>query len=351
MAAKKKATAKQQAAKTAPVPVLVPNRALEHGEQAYGARFKRPGFALTPELDLAFALGHGSAMGPATLLPDLPVGKVFKGDHHAVPRNVAIAVLRKGIEFGKPIPPHDDAPTPIDEAEVRGLVLAQLPRLNLPPVYFRALEAMVGPSAVLAAYLEGLEKVPAQSWDTGSMASLWPTLYGLLLRTPPGESNAACERLEALYLRHRDQFASAGLDILLHGREAIARRGYKYSTKFKSYQRNDSADPSNVLDLCYCDGDGEWVASQFEALWAAFKFKPQSRMADPSPARLFFLGGEAALETELKVVAAYPGTMQADALASYADLKGPLVVKLVKALATGKSKVKKQADAWLTANA
>jgi hypothetical protein len=52
-------------------PTSLPSAALQHGMNAYGARYLRKGFAETPELDLAFALGYGgSLMAPATLFED-----------------------------------------------------------------------------------------------------------------------------------------------------------------------------------------------------------------------------------------------------------------------------------------
>ena len=138
-------------------------------------------------------------------------------------------------------------------------------------------------------------------------------LYGLLLRAPVNESRAARERLEVLFEKRKKTHAGATLDILLHGREGIARSGYKYSVKFKSFQRNDSSDPSNVHDLCFCDDDQAIVAAQFHALWEALACKIIGHMSGPSPALLFFLGGAKTLETELPVVDRYPGTKQCDA--------------------------------------
>ncbi|MBL8938789.1 MAG: hypothetical protein JNM69_29785 [Archangium sp.] len=330
---------------------VLPSRALEHGANAFGARYLKPGFALTPELDLAFALGHGSAMGPVRLLSDLAPGAKQPNSFTEIHRNVAIAWLRMtNPVIGAPVV-HEENPAPIDEAEAQKLLRSQLPRLRLLPIHFASLEAMAGPSCMLPAYVDGLSAIADQWWDSGRLAGLFPLLYGLLLRTPPNESNAARAKLEALLEKKKKAFASAQLDILLHGREGIARHGYKYSLKFKSYQRNDSGDPSNVGDLCYCDDDSEFVASQFQALWAAFNHKPQARMMGPSPARLFFLGGEKTLETELKVVGLYAGTVQAEALASYAELRSPLAAKCVKQLAGEKSKVKAAATEWLQQHA
>lgn len=326
---------------------MLPSRALEHGAKAWGAKFLKPGFALTPELDLAFALGHGSAMGPVRLLADLAPAAKQPSSYTEIHRNVAIAKLRStSTVFGAPTP-HEESPAPIGEDEAKKLIRARLPKLGLLPIHFRALEAMVGPSCVLPAYLDGLEAIPNQPWDTGRLKGLFPVLYGLLLRVPVNESKAARARLEALYEKKKKMFAAVDLDILLHGKEAIARVGYKYSLLYKSYQRSDKDEPSNVLDLCFCDGEPAFVASQFAALWEAFKFKVQAHMIGPSPARLFFLGGEPTLETELRAVGQYPGTRQAEALESYVELRSPLAARCVLRLSSDKSKVKKAALAWL----
>jgi hypothetical protein len=337
-------TAKKQPAELA-------SRALEHGEKAFGAKYLKPGFALTPELDLAFALGHGSSVGPVRLLPDLAPGKKAKASYSEVPRNVALAELRNTSKvFGAPVVVEVN-PEPLEVDEAHALLRKRMPRLPfIRPVVLRSIEALVGPSVALAAYVEGLEQMPAQSWDNGAVGSLFHVAYGLLLRALPDESNAARARLEALFAKKGDEYGAAALDIMLHGRAGIARSGYKYSTKFKSYQRNDSSDPSNVSDLCFCDGEGEFVAQQFAALWDAFQCRVINHMNGPSPARLFFLGGDAALETELKVVGKYPGTKQPEAFASYQHLKSPLAVELIKKLAGPSSKVKVQALAWLVAH-
>lgn len=343
---------KKATTKTAPA---LPSRALEHGAKAFGAKFLKPGFALTPELDLAFALGRG-AFDPIELLPNAPAGVPVGGtarSHHArgVAVNVALAELRDTNKvWGAPVLPEEN-PAPLGVEEAQALLRTRFPKLPFlrAPVLF-AVEALVGPSVALAAAVEGLEQMPHQSWDNGGVSSLFRFVYALLLRALPEESNAARQRLEALLEAKQAEYGSAQLDLMLHGREAIARCGYKYSTKFKSYQRSANDEPSNVHDLCYCHDDGPYVAQQFAALWAAFQYKVINHMNGPSPARLFFLGGDAALETELKVVEKYPGTRQAEAFESYQDLASPLAVQLIEKLAGPKSKVKKKADAWLAAH-
>jgi hypothetical protein len=327
----------------------LPNRAWEHGANAFGARFLQPGISLRPELDLAFALGYGAPghVGPIELAPDLAPDKKPKSTHDRIERNVAIAGLRGGSTYPE-IPPHEANPAPITEDEARALVKEHFPWFALPPVYWHALEAMVGPSCLLPAVVQALEELPDDRWKSGRLESCTPLLHGLLLRTTERESLDARAALEALLRTRARSVASVALDIMLHGREGIARCGYKYSSEFKSFRRNDSADPSNVRDLLFCDGDAEFVAAQFAALWKVLGYKVQKWMSGPSPARLFFLGGDSTLETEALVVDRYPGTMQAEALASYRDLASPLATGLIARLATETSKVKRDAEACLT---
>lgn len=323
------------------------SRALQHGAKAAGAKFLKPGIALTPELDLAFALGHGCGFAPVTLLPELKAGKTSKT---RLERNVAIAELRLGFEALMNQVPFPENPEAIDEAEAASILAREVPLLNFAPRNYLALEAMVGPSVMLKGIVDALPGITDEHWSNARTQGLFFVLKGFLLRALPAEAQAARVRLEAL-LQEKDQtFAAANLDILLHGRPAIAKRGSKYSAKFRSFQRNDSDDPASVQNLLLCDDEGPWVAAQFAALWEALQFKPQKWMAGPSPARLFFLGGEAALQTELKAADAYPGTMHADAFESYQDLASPLARQLMERLAKPDSKVQKQARAWLDAH-
>ncbi|MFO0710828.1 MAG: hypothetical protein U0353_13365 [Sandaracinus sp.] len=324
------------------------SRAYENGESAFGARYARVGAAIREELDLAFALGHGAPghVGPITLLPDVDPAKKPKHSHEAIARNVAIAALRKGTLLPTPAP-HEADPAPITEDEARAIVKASYAKLGLTPVYWHALEAMVGPSCLLPAMVQSLDAIAQASWGTGRLHGLVPHLYGLLLRAKERESKDARAALEAILKKRNATHAAARLDVMLHGREGIARRGYKYSPKSKCFQTSDRDEPSNAQDLLFCDGDADFVASQFAALWKAQDYKVVKWMTGPSAARLFFLGGDPTLETELLVVERYPGTMQAEALASYRDLASPLATKLLEKLASPSSKVKAQAEACL----
>lgn len=209
---------------------------------------------------------------------------------------------------------------------------------------------MVGPSCVLAALVDGLEQAKQAAWNNGSWQQRFPVLHGLMLRVPTAERDAVHARLLDPQAKIHKWYGGAKLDILLHGREGIRRSGYKYSVEYKSYgthRKGGEDDPSNTTDRCYLDEDRDFVAQQYEALWTAFRWKAQRGMMDVPPARLLFLGGNAALETELRAIGGYPGTMQVEAFEHYADLRGPLVDKLMTALAKPGSKAEKKARAWL----
>jgi hypothetical protein len=345
-ATKPKAKPKPQPAQT------LPSRALEHGARAFGARFVKPGFAHTPQLDLAFALGHGNAaMAPIELLPDLPLGKKVPTGAPGVHRNVAIARLRKSGDSAPGELDLEAHPAPLEPDETRKLVVRRMKFLGLDGLDVRAIEAMHGPSFTLDAFVEGLEGMPDTWWNNGGVGARMYPLYGLMLRALPDETKEARARLTALQTKKKGHGLLA-LDVMLRGRAGIVDSGYKYNPTFKSYGRSPGDEnPSNVMDLCFCENEPEWVAAQFARLWKLFNYKVINHMNGPSPARLFFLGGEATLETELQVVPHYPGTRQALAFESYRDLASPRAVELMKALAGPKSKVKAQAEAWLTAHA
>ena len=141
-------------------------------------------------------------------------------------------------------------------------------------------------------------------------------------------------------------------DVLLHGREGIARSGYKYIAADKCYGHapGNTEAPATAWELTLLDDDaGAFISQQYEALWTAFAWKPLAHMMSPASARLLFLGGDAALRTELRAVDGYRGKHQVEAFAAYADLGGPLVDKLMTKLAKSGSKVEKRARDWLDA--
>lgn len=336
-----KAAAPKRLAKKPKTPALE-SRALEHGERASGARYLRRGFARTPELDLAFALGHGGGgIAPLRLLPDLdPSKKPNWSNVSALPRNIVISYLRDE--------PVTASPAPIDDAEATKLARERVKAIALPWM-FLGLEALAGPSTVLAAMLDGIEEAKKSHWDNGGWGALCGPLKGMMLRVPASEEQAARSRLSAVWTTWKHMHGALTFDVLLHGKEGIARSGYKYIAQTKCYGRAPGSTdaPVSSWELTLLDDEPEFVAQQNEALWAAFNWKPQARMLGPASARLVFLGGDAVLRTQLRIIDALPGTMQGEALDSCADVAGPIAKQIITKLAEPGSKVQKRALALL----
>jgi hypothetical protein len=333
----KPTTKKKPAAITA---APVPSRALEHGERASGAKYLRRGFARTPELDLAFALGHGGGgIAPLRLLPDLDPAKQVKWAD-ALPRNVVIAHLRDQ--------PVTLDPAPIDEAEATKLARERVGAIGMPWM-FLGLEAFAGPSCVLAGMLDGIEAAKKSHWNNGGWGGLCGPLKGMMLRVPEAEAKTARARLSAVFEQWSHMHGALRFDVLLHGKEGVVRSGYKYLVKFKSYGREPGSTeaPMSSWELTLLDDEPAFIAQQHEALWTAFKWKPQARMISPASARLVFLGGDAVLRATLRVLEVLPGTMQGEALDSCEDLAGPLAKQLITKLAKPSSKVHTRAQALL----
>lgn len=340
---KKSAVAKSSSTSSASA-VGLESRALEHGERSSGAKCLRRGFAHTPELDLAFALGHGGGgIAPMRLLPDLdPSKKPRWSDVSALPRNVVIAYLRNQ--------PVTLDPAPIDEVQATKLARERVTAIGLPWL-FLGLEAFAGPSCVLAAMLDGIAAAKKGHWNNGGWGGLCGPLKGMMLRVPEVEANAARTRLAAVWKKWNHMHGALTFDILLHGKEGIARSGYKYIVENKCYGRapGSTEAPASSWELTLLDDEPAFIAQQNEALWTAFKWKPQARMLTPASARLVFLGGDAVLRTQLRIVDALPGTMQGDVLDACKDVAGPLAKQLIAKLAKPGSKVQKRAQALLDA--
>jgi len=349
-------------------PADPPSLATMHGARAYGARFLRPGFARTPELDLAFALGHGGpatlTVAPRALRADLEPAKIAKAkiqdarDH----RNVAIHLLRHPRllldvatepDAWRARVAEDPEPAPIDGDEAEDIVRRGVPVGSIDALELRALEAMVGPSPVLRALVDALLAVPRTggvraSWGNNTLSPILSVAHGLTLRVPEDERDAARARLEELRAAVGETHGGRYLVVSLDGAAGIRARGYKYVRAKDMYaEAPGSDDPASTFDLAHVDGDPAFVAASFAALWAAFAYAPRKWMATPSSSRIFFLGGEGALDTELRVVDAYPKTMQADALESYRELRGERAARLVLRLTRDGGAVVKQAKAWL----
>jgi hypothetical protein len=340
------ATRKRPASGAAPLTT----RATEHGASAAGARYLKPGATRSAELDLAYALGHGSAFAPRSIAADLAPGKRAKD---GVPRNRALHFLRGGRDAEGSMNTAPVEAAPLGDDEARALAQKEAARGYVTSAYYLTLEACVGPSLVLSAMVEGLESTSVDRWRGGIHDHACRSLYALMLRALPSETEAAHARLTALFasLERQLTYPPSSLGIMLFGRAAIARYGYKYLTKFASFGTSAEDAPSTPHDLIYCPEESAWVAAQHAALWKLMDYRPRKWMLEPPPARLVWIGGDALLETELSVVEKYPGTMQAAALDAYRDFASPLATACIEKLAGAGSKVQKQAAECLAARA
>lgn len=336
--------------KTGAASAALTSLAMQHGRDAYGARFVREGAALTPELDLAYALGRGSQFEAVTLLEDLEPGKKAKA---GMPRNRAIHVAREGWEGTGTM---EEAPLevpPLGMDEAKSLAREAARHGSDRPEYYLTLEALVGPSALLASVVDGMEEASKSVWERGSSSDVCFAVYALMLRALPTETEAARSRLVALFesLEGKLGYPPHPLGKMLFGRSAIERYGYKYLTKFACFGTSPDDAPSTPHDLVFCPEDGPWVAAQHAALWKILNYRPKKWMLEPPMPRLVYIGGDALLETELAVVDKYPGTMQAAALAAYRDFRSPLATACIEKLSAPGSKVQKQAMECLAARA
>lgn len=317
-------------------------RATEHGASAMGARHIRPGATHSPELDLAYALGRGCVFAPTSIAEDQLPGKKAK---EGVPRNRALHLVRGGrsAEPTMNAAPVDAPALRVDEAQA--LATREASRGEVNPSYYLTLEALVGPSALLPAMVAGLEAGSLETWRRPSSADACRALYGMMLRARPEESAAARARLAALFesLERQLSCPPATLGVMLFGRAAIERYGYKYLTQFRSFGTSAEDAPSTPLDLVYCPEDAAWVAAQHAALCKVLGYRPRKWMLEPPAPRLVFIGGDLLLETELAMVEHYRGTMQQAALDAYRDFRSPLATACIEKLAGAGSKVQKQA--------
>jgi hypothetical protein len=91
---------------------------------------------------------------------------------------------------------------------------------------------------------------------------------------PAEGHDAACprgrgERLEAAWKKWNHTHGALTFDVVLHGREGIARSGYKYLARSKSYGRapGSTEAPASAWELTLLDdSEGDFVAPQYEAL-------------------------------------------------------------------------------------
>ena len=81
-------------------------------------------------------------------------------------------------------------PTPIDDAEAARLTRKLVDGIEL-PWKFLGMEAIAGPSCVLAAMVDGIAAAKKDQWNNGGWGALCGPLKGMMLRVPEAEAAAA----------------------------------------------------------------------------------------------------------------------------------------------------------------
>jgi hypothetical protein len=326
-------------------------RAFEHGENAFGARYIKPGFARAPEDDLLFALGWPHVRyliedHPDDLLTDpAAIEKaVFRAQVGLdVPRAIALRRIRAFASFAngpdgklrqgavKAMQNRD----PFTEAEAKTFVLEHLAGRALGTKQLEIaflLEAFAGPDAIAEAITEAFETATdAQLIDHAVDKSIWAFALGfLLLRASAPLSVALRARLETVMARcPKDNVKSHSianvLDEVLHQMNASL--------------RSDHTDQS----LLHCvDASPEVIRAQLHASirpWGGCVY-----------ARMVFLGGDEVIEYYKKHCDKVKDAADQKAIvAQFGRIASPKIRELIE-LMSEKSKAETEARAWLDQN-
>jgi hypothetical protein len=327
-------------------------RAFEHGENAFGAKYIKRGFARAPDDDLLFALGWPHARyliegHPDDLLTDpAAIEKaVFRPQVGLdVPRGIALRRIRAFSSYalgpdGKlrqgavramlnadPMS-EDDAKTFVHEHLAgRALGTKQLEIIFL-------LEAVAGPEAIATAITEAFEKAAdAQLLDHAADKSTWAFGLGfLLLRASAPVSAALHDRLEAIMARCPKEDVNSHsvanvLDQVLH--------------QAKASLRSDHTDQAMLLH--WIDETPEAVRAQLAANMRPFGGAVYARMV--------LLGGEDVIDYYKKHFDKVKDSADQKAIvAQFGRIASPKVRELIDAMSE-KSKAETEARAWLDEN-
>jgi hypothetical protein len=334
------------AAKKSSKALTLSTAALASGDQAFGARYLKKGFAFTKEMDLAFALGYPHYVElcdghPADESP-MEAGLEFvDADDHTTrvwPREVASRTARafplllnaklraKAFSQGGPVT--------ADEA--RTIVQGSLD-CNRGDRLLLLLEALVGTEVVCDAAVATMETYGEAQWTGSDFDVVTYTLGFLLLRLPAEASTKARARFEALHAKvTKAGWESDGiknLDVALHGVAGAERSAYRPEGEAIS-----SMYVTHVVD------DPVWVAKTVLA------GGPPDASSMPDP-RLAFLGGQPVLEAEAKWWKKYS---RAGGHAAFVERFGHIHTEaLLPAFLemTAASKAKKEAAAWFVQHA
>ena len=327
-------------------------RAFEHGENAFGAKYIKSGFARAPDDDLLFALGWPHVRYVIEGHPDDLVtdpAAIEKAVFRPligldVPREIALRRIRAFSSYAlgpdgklrqgamRAMQNRD----PMTEDDAKTFVLEHLAGRSLGNKQLEIvflLEAMAGPDAIAQAITAAFEQAAdAQLLDHAVEKSTWAFALGfLLLRASVAVSVALRQRLEAILARcPKDNVNSHSianvLDEVLH--------------QSKASLRAEHTDQSLLLH--WVDEPAPLVRAQLGSNgrpWCGAVY-----------ARMVFVGGEEVLDYYMKHYDKVKDSADQRAIvAQFGRLASPKVRELIEAMAE-KSKAENDARAWLDAN-
>ena len=316
----------------APRPGAVPVRttqALVHGREAFGARFVVPGFALTAEADLAFALGFPHLEYIVDDHPDDARAEMIAYERRSYrlgwPRNVATRWCR--ITASKGCRRTPQGATELDTAGKKALknaaplapdeIAATLKAMFSDTSSYddlrdlvRLFEAFAGPELVASAIVDALEKSSNTVWNHQDADRALVMHHGGRLAAIFDRRVKALPSKELGPRKGERGSLLRALDIVLHGRAGVERSGER---------SEDIIEPG---DLVHVTGD------------AAFVRDAACKRVSPDP-RLVFLGGEPVLDHLLDGFVRLRGLHPA-LLDGFSEVASPKAVQLLQRIAAGK---------------
>lgn len=348
--------AKKSSAATLPMPAptwpLSP--VFDRREKAWGARFIKKGFALTPELDVAFALGWPHAV---TLVEDHPanahvVEALERGIYYEMewPTVVASRWARlralgamRGTPEGKVLFEGEGEAIaheagPISAADAPALMVGILGntewRQDLRETS-RIIEAFVGPETFATAVVEALENAADEVLALDDIYRTFVVKHCAfaLLRSEPATSEALRARLAKLLQRPVAKTAPRGsvigyVDVILGGRAGFERSSRRMAGEL------------SVHDIMHVYDDPEYVREMVQ------KQHPNFMLPD---ARLLFLGGADLAQVYLDKFQKLKGQHER-IVREFGAVRSPIVVEIMRKIAAAKE-ARADAQAWLAAYA
>lgn len=226
-------------------PLKTSTAALMHGYDAFGAKYIKPGFAFTPEMDLAFALGYPHYIELADGHPadEDPMGAGLRFIQeealiaHVWPRDIASRAARSFPFLRLNNEKRTQAFSkggPIGQQEARDIVFRWL-RCNHAGILLLLLEAFVGSEAVVDAAVTAMESFEQAQWTSTFFDTAIITLGLLLYRVPEEAATRARSRLYDIRERTRiagwQSEAINNIDLVLNGAEGAERSAPRYDDK------------------------------------------------------------------------------------------------------------------------